>query len=836
MFKKLILWVVVAFGLILSTYAVGEYADASYPNINHTRISALNPDVSDTVQINITVKDDVGISSIFVADNSSGGVYFNFTSVNYSSGSEPTLVTWILNVTAVEGVIKHVFTVNDTDGQNIQTPTVTFPPFDFFIDFNEETGIIDRTGNHTTSTRGTPPLCIKDSCLFDGTSTAVELDFDSYGGQPNLFLGAWCATDFTGTGSNDFCTASRNPSGFTHTALRDDHNADFNFEVFKDGISTVQAIDRSVAGSFTLYMLTTNSTGLMGYINLTNAGVQALQTGNLDAQDTGGDNENFSIGSAVPVNHYWNGNISAVFATTIGVETISIEHLATMVRMGYTATFDDFFPQTQYSAFTFVNTAPTATIVFPTNGDLFASRPLAFNISTFDFDGDNITQVDWYINGTLNQTTTHLNTTFNASDNHYNLSVTVFDGTDFSENVSIFFVLDTSAPVVTLSPVNTTPFNVNINITCQADNINLFGHNFTLYDGDSITDNIITSIELLNLSIPQNVISINLNTSFGDKRYLATCGASDDHTANIIPDYAATPNNEEKKITFDTGTDIISITQVDAIKFRNTGASNIPFPEAFASIGATRSDDESKYHIEINYSDQPGFDYFLFTYDITSTSEIFPRPNNGFAGALVTGINWIDWEPFEVVSLTEITPFTYRVIINTTTTTLVTDSIGGVNQAFLNITYEIDTIAPSITITIPTPDNLTVQSNLTGSINISGFDINLDIANLTIVNPSDEVIFQSVTSSIAGTSFAFVNTFADIFTGETNAIYTFRSCFIDTLNVETCEEVTMELLIVTPAAPIEEVLPLEGVANIVAMAALLLLVLGLAFTFFKTKK
>lgn len=172
--------------------------------------------------------------------------------------------------------------------------------------------------------------------------------------------------------------------------------------------------------------------------------------------------------------------------------------------------------------------------------------------------------------------------------------------------------------------------------------------------------------------------------------------------------------------------------------------------------------------------------------------------------------------------------FTYQIHVN--------DTSGNEFVSEL-LQFTVDNTSPTIIYTLPLPDNSTIITDLTGNVDILGFNINLDLANLTIFNLTNEIIFQNVTSSILTDSFTFVNSFSEIFTTQPDANYTFRTCFIDSVNIETCQEVDMELFTFVAPPPItaQVVLPLEGPANIVAMLALIFLVLGLFLSAKKRK-
>jgi len=141
--------------------------------------------------------------------------------------------------------------------------------------------------------------------------------------------------------------------------------------------------------------------------------------------------------------------------------------------------------------------------------------------------------------------------------------------------------------------------------------------------------------------------------------------------------------------------------------------------------------------------------------------------------------------------------------------------------------FNIDNTAPIITFTFPDPSNTTV-ADLNDITNINGMNINLDIANLTVFNSSNEIIFQNLTTGINNADFTFVDPINVIFANQPNADYRFRACFIDSANSESCQDVDMEFL-VTVAPPITAAatfIPLEGALNLVGMVVLFGIILA----------
>ena len=120
---------------------------------------------------------------------------------------------------------------------------------------------------------------------------------------------------------------------------------------------------------------------------------------------------------------------------------------------------------------------------------------MGINYTISDADGGTITQVNIYINGTLNQTlTSAINTTLNASDGKYNISISGYDGTDWGANASILsFKIDTVNPIITGVPPNSTANNSNFNATVTFSDNNLYGVNCTVYNGTTTSSNIVFS-------------------------------------------------------------------------------------------------------------------------------------------------------------------------------------------------------------------------------------------------------------------------------------------------------------------------------------------------------
>ncbi len=166
--------------------------------------------------------------------------------------------------------------------------------------------------------------------------------------------------------------------------------------------------------------------------------------------------------------------------------------------------------------------------------------------------------------------------------------------------------------------------------------------------------------------------------------------------------------------------------------------------------------------------------------------------------------------------------FTYIIYVNDTSAN---EFVSGTFQ------FTIDNTSPVITYTIPLLDNSTTITDLTSDIDINGFNINLNIANLTVFNATDFQIFQNTTTGLSTSTFTFVNSFNEILLNQPNGTYKFHTCFVDDVSIETCEDANMTFqgLLIVVEPPRAE-LPFENIINIVGMVVLLLVILSFVFT------
>jgi len=344
---------------------------------------------------------------------------------------------------------------------------------------------------------------------------------------------------------------------------------------------------------------------------------------------------------------------------------------------------------TNDTIFTLVNRVFAPSIISPILNTLYSLLSLVLEfVGIYDGDVDSITSVKYYINGSLNVTTDGINSTFNASDGVYNINISVFDGTDWSPNATISsFKMDTTFGTIS-SLDNSTPFSIDTNQTITGTDANLYGFNCTIYNGTSVSDGIVNSSEFINIGTTTQDIILPFQTFFDDGNFLTSCVVTDDHTDPKIPDYAVSKDQGKLELIFDT-----------------PDGNQINIKQKYSDIGlldyySYKSNDGKKYIVVYNYSNT-SVSEFENTYIFKTNSKndlVYYRQFSQYNSHFVSGKQWIDY------NLKTIYPVVYEVketqagkfetTIITRETTLIFESVGGVNIFESNATFEIDITNP----------------------------------------------------------------------------------------------------------------------------------------------
>src|SRR3990167_4531656 len=340
---------------------------------------------------------------------------------------------------------------------------------------------------------------------------------------------------------------------------------------------------------------------------------------------------------------------------------------------------------------TVANTNPTnATIIYPTENILISDSTIDINI-TYPKDADSdILTAYFYINGTLNSTSTG-NSTFNASDGKYNLTVSLSDGTYLVNTTLNSFKIDTVFPVISGMPTNDSRVNIDTNYTITITDSNLYGANCSLYNGSNSSTTLLYSQEYTNIVSNSQQFLIELNTSNEDHQYFFSCYGSDDHTKERIGDYK--PEKKQTKVEFRKNRTNDLKVDIDIEDKTRT-------PD---SISITNYTDRVSYTYD--YSDsltkQSGtfrtFEYGLASNEIITYRSQSPEKAHFVIGSGL-GAHWIDYNFLNNSNsnylVTQINDSAFTISITTEEVKLNFSSVGGVNIINQNSTVVVDTINP----------------------------------------------------------------------------------------------------------------------------------------------
>lgn len=430
------------------------------------------------------------------------------------------------------------------------------------------------------------------------------------------------------------------------------------------------------------------------------------------------------------------------------------------------------------------NTVPVVNIIQPAENTLYKIQPLDINFTVTDADGQIPTQINIYINGTLNQTLTSVtNTTLNASDGKYNISISAFDGTDWGLNTTVLsFKIDTVTPSSSGLPANSTFNNSNFNATAIFTDNNLYGVNCTIRNGTSLNDKFLFSQEFTNIASTTQNILLEYNTSWTDGEKLTVCRASDDHT---------------KKEQGDIEYDIDKLFVTDRVTFKK--GANLQEDVTFDCDEDTT--DLKVYKLEDRYSLL--FDFSTkktkgvsntYTCNLKTNSKITYRQNSNYQAHFVLGKgigeNFVDYVfkgNADAIYTVSQKPFGYQVIINTKENVLNFSSIGGVNILETNTTIIIDSNVPVINTfnltgklnnTFYNYANISITMNVTDMFldNITIFQNNLSNKTIYAVNGSNKIVINLTTDG----NYTIVGQAKDKAGNHVNSSY-FYNVVIDTI-------------------------------------------------------
>mgnify|MGYP001169426471 CR=1 FL=1 len=413
------------------------------PIINSSfNLSINNVKINDVLNISFNLSDDVGLSTANITYNLSGIL----TKINFSLAGTSAQIYNVTRITDNGGsVINITGYVTDNSNNVVQNSTLitianTEPNSTNIVNISGLYFNANQTFNITQSTDADSDTLTY--FWFLNSST------DSY---PNLVTNgtdkfSWI-TNVTDTNtyylfvnvSDGVVNVSGDIFSFVYDPIAPVVNTSLNKSLTNITVNDIINITANVTDNIGLSIgqVIVNISGFKRYFNFSISGTEAQVSQNITINVTRGEVINFTI---------WVNDTAGNFKINDTIITVA-------------------------------NTPPqTPTIVFPTT-DLYTTiQPLDLNVSfAEDADGDTI-NISYYINGVLNQTSL-TNTTLNVSDGYYILNVSISDGFAITENASVNFTVDTTAPIVNTS-LNKSLSNITvndiINITANVtDNIGL---------------------------------------------------------------------------------------------------------------------------------------------------------------------------------------------------------------------------------------------------------------------------------------------------------------------------------------------------------------------------
>lgn len=336
------------------------------------------------------------------------------------------------------------------------------------------------------------------------------------------------------------------------------------------------------------------------------------------------------------------------------------------------------YNQSDVTLYTVQNSAPsTPTIVYPTTALRTNVHPVDVNVtSASDPDSDTITYY-FYINDTLNQTST-TNISVNMSSGTYSINVSAYDGTAFSSNISVILELDLTEPFMTVSTPTSATYddNITVNITCTDDNVFLL--NYTFYNASlSIIESWQNSTPIGNeLSIFRTLLITNLT----DGNYTFNVSCSDSHTLNAIDPYDVDKDMENLKLTFN---DNIEITMLNEYPITDITTEKLDDRYIFEFTKETPKREMHTFFVKSDYKIK------------------YMKDSNYDAHFVIWGSkNWVDFENNDKnaeYTVRKISDYEYQVDI--LTDDLRFNSVGGLNVVEQQIDIVIDYPDPPAALT-----------------------------------------------------------------------------------------------------------------------------------------
>lgn len=245
-----------------------------------------------------------------------------------------------------------------------------------------------------------------------------------------------------------------------------------------------------------------------------------------------------------------------------------------------------------------------------------------------------------------------------VADGNYTILVTAIDIKGaFAFGVSSEFTVDNTNPVLTfLSPESNQIFrNDSAIFSFICEDENLFGYNIVVFNS---TDFVVAQ-EVRNLGKTFFQYNNTMDfTNMSDDIYTMSASCIDGHTSSRIEpkSVSVTPNSIE----------------IDSFKIK---------VDELSAITYEKYTDRYVYNFKTETSK-------LHKFDITSADFIYYLPKSRYKGHFISGKNWLDFEPYDPVSVFRIDDYHYEVYLSGNDFNF--RSIGDVNNVTESRNFEVD--------------------------------------------------------------------------------------------------------------------------------------------------
>lgn len=309
------------------------------------------------------------------------------------------------------------------------------------------------------------------------------------------------------------------------------------------------------------------------------------------------------------------------------------------------------------AGFSVPNNPPTTPIILsPLNNSINSTIDILFYSTDLD---DDILSYNVYINDTFNGSANITN--WIGESGYYNLKISAYDGEDYSDNSTSFFILDSVIPVITTTVPNEnnlSQFNNTNDITLSSlftDDRDIYSFNVSVYVQDT-GQIMLSNYTTISGSSYSFVYTLN-NTLYPNTTIQEDITLCDSHTKEDIKE----------------ADNIILLS--NSINYDFDGINIIISDMTGESIETTTVKEKDRYTFQFKYKKYLNYK----SYKLTSNDYIKYLSNSKFKGHFIINNYWIDFEQYGNVEIEKISDYEYNIIVYNDNNTINFNSIGELN-------------------------------------------------------------------------------------------------------------------------------------------------------------